>query len=92
MTASVLVIDVILRFSEVWFYGWRVWRPTVGRVVVRGRVAPLLSLAAGFHPDMSGRENILINATILGYGRRVVEERTPEAIAFSEIGDFIDQL
>jgi ABC-2 type transport system ATP-binding protein/lipopolysaccharide transport system ATP-binding protein len=68
----------------------RVLRPTLGRIVVRGRVAPLLELGAGFHPDMSGRENIRINATILGYGRKRIAERTDDVIEFSELRDQIE--
>ena len=68
----------------------RVLRPTEGRVVVRGRLAPLLELGAGFHPDLTGRENILMNATILGFPRKLVSSRIGEVGEFTELTDFLD--
>ncbi|HOD04514.1 MAG TPA: ATP-binding cassette domain-containing protein, partial [Anaerolineaceae bacterium] len=53
----------------------RVLRPTSGRVWVNGRVAPLLELGAGFHPELSGRENIYLNGAMLGYSRREMTEK-----------------
>jgi ABC-type polysaccharide/polyol phosphate transport system ATPase subunit len=64
--------------------------PTEGRVTVRGRVAPLISVGVGFHPELTGRENVYVNATILGLTRQEVDARFDEIVAFSEIGDFID--
>ena len=55
-----------------------------------GRVSSLIELGAGFHPDFSGRENIFINAAIFGLGRKEIEERLDDIIAFSELEDFID--
>lgn len=68
----------------------RVLTPTAGRVVVRGQVAPLLELGAGFHFDLTGRENVFLNAALFGYSRRVVQEHLGEVIAFSELEEFID--
>ncbi len=68
----------------------RVMRPTRGRVWVKGRIAPLLELGAGFHPELSGRENIFLNGTLLGYSRAEVEKLFDGIVEFSEIGDFID--
>jgi homopolymeric O-antigen transport system ATP-binding protein len=68
----------------------RVLRPTRGRVRVRGHVAPLLELGAGFHPELTGRENIFLNAALLGHPRREIENRFNEIIEFAEIGEFID--
>ncbi|HNR45843.1 MAG TPA: ABC transporter ATP-binding protein [Anaerolineaceae bacterium] len=68
----------------------RVLRPTSGRVWVNGRVAPLLELGAGFHPELSGRENIYLNGAMLGYSRREMTEKYQRIVEFSEIGDFID--
>lgn len=64
--------------------------PTEGRVFRRGRMAALLELGAGFHPDLSGRENVFLNAAILGLSREETEERFDEIVAFSGIADFID--
>jgi len=60
-----------------------------GEVEVRGHVSPLLELGAGFHPDLSGRENIILNGVLLGMTRRQVMARVEEIIAFSELGEFI---
>jgi len=68
----------------------RVLMPTEGRVRLRGRVSPLLELGAGFHPELTGRENVLLNGTLLGHSRREVESRLMEIIEFSEIDAFID--
>lgn len=65
--------------------------PTSGEVRVSGRVAALLELGAGFEPDFTGRENILLNGTILGLTTRELKERADEIIAFSELGPFIDR-
>lgn len=64
--------------------------PTSGEVLRRGRLAALLELGAGFHPDLSGRDNVFLNAAILGLTREQTEERFDSIVAFSEIGDFID--
>ncbi|MBZ6370794.1 ABC transporter ATP-binding protein [Microbacterium aurum] len=64
--------------------------PTAGNVLRRGRLAALLELGAGFHPDLSGRDNVYLNAAILGLSREETEERFDSIVAFSEIGDFID--
>jgi lipopolysaccharide transport system ATP-binding protein len=68
----------------------RVTVPTEGRVVGFGRVVPLLALGAGFQPDMSGRENIFMNAALYGMPAADVEHCLPEIIEFAGIGDFID--
>src|SRR3954469_10390820 len=68
----------------------RVTVPTEGRVVGFGRVVPLLALGAGFQPDMSGRENIFMNAALYGMAATDVEQCLPEIIEFAGIGDFID--
>lgn len=64
--------------------------PTSGNIIMRGRVACLIELGAGFHPDMSGRENIYINASIFGLTKKEIDERIDDIIAFSELKDFID--
>ena len=68
----------------------RVLIPTEGRVRIRGVVSPLLELGAGFHPELTGRENIFLNGTLLGHSRREIESRLPDIIEFAELGAFID--
>jgi ABC-type polysaccharide/polyol phosphate transport system ATPase subunit len=68
----------------------RVLIPSEGRVRIRGRVSPLLELGAGFHPELTGRENIFLNGTLLGHSRRELQSRLPEIMDFAELGDFID--
>lgn len=64
--------------------------PDTGTVELRGRVSSLLELGAGFHPDMSGRENIYINASIFGLSKKEIDRRIHDIIEFSELGDYID--
>jgi ABC-type polysaccharide/polyol phosphate transport system ATPase subunit len=68
----------------------RVLIPTNGRVWIRGRVSPLLELGAGFHPELTGRENVFLNATLLGHPMRDVESHMDGIVDFAEIGDFIE--
>lgn len=63
--------------------------PDEGQVVVSGRVAALLELGSGFHPDLTGAENVRLNAALLGFSRRRAREKFDEIVAFSEIGEFI---
>jgi ABC-type polysaccharide/polyol phosphate transport system ATPase subunit len=65
--------------------------PTAGQVEVRGRVAALLELGAGFNPEFSGRENVYLNAAILGLSTREIDQRFASIQEFAEIGDFINQ-
>jgi len=65
-------------------------RPTRGTIDVRGRVSALLELGAGFHPDFTGRENVYLNASLLGLSRKDTERVLPEIVAFAELGDFFD--
>ena len=67
-----------------------VYRPTAGKVEVTGSLAPLIELGAGFHHDLTGRENILLNGLLMGYSKRQMLEREERIIEFAEIGDFID--
>lgn len=65
--------------------------PSAGEIQVQGRVAALLELGAGFSPDFTGRENVYLNATVLGLTRREVDERFDDIAAFADIGEFIEQ-
>jgi ABC-type polysaccharide/polyol phosphate transport system ATPase subunit len=65
-------------------------RPTSGSVKVNGRVSALIELGAGFHPEISGRENVFINGMMLGLSRREIARRFDEMVAFAELEDFID--
>lgn len=67
-----------------------VYRQTEGSVIADGRVSALLELGAGFHGDLTGRENVYLNASILGLSRKQIDEKIDEIIEFSGIGDFID--
>jgi ABC-type polysaccharide/polyol phosphate transport system ATPase subunit len=67
-----------------------VYRPSAGTVEVHGSLAPLIELGAGFHHELTGRENILLNGLLMGYSKREVLERQQGIIDFAEIGDFID--
>ncbi len=68
----------------------RVLRPTSGRVRVRGSVASLIEVAAGFHPELSGRENVFLNGTLLGRSTSDIRRRFDDIVDFAEIGQFID--
>ena len=68
----------------------RVFRPTAGRVVVTGKVAPLLEFGAGFHPELTGRENIYLNGALMGFSRQEMEEKFKGIVDFAELWDFID--
>src|SRR5947207_954314 len=65
-------------------------RPSEGRVLTRGRIAALLELGAGFHPELTGRENVYLNASILGLSRRDTDAVFDDIVAFAELEDFID--
>jgi ABC-type polysaccharide/polyol phosphate transport system ATPase subunit len=65
--------------------------PNEGRIAVRGRVAPLLELGSGFHPDLTGRENVYLNASLLGLSRRRTDECFKQMVEFSGIREFIDE-
>jgi ABC-2 type transport system ATP-binding protein len=67
-----------------------VLRPNDGSVFTRGRVAGLIEVGAGFHPDLSGRDNVYLNAAILGMTKSEIDQRFDEIVAFSEIEEFID--
>lgn len=66
-------------------------QPTTGDIETHGRISALLELGAGFNPEFTGRQNIYINASILGLSKKEIENRFPEIVAFADIGDFIEQ-
>ncbi|HEV7396639.1 MAG TPA: ABC transporter ATP-binding protein [Pyrinomonadaceae bacterium] len=68
----------------------RITIPTTGRTEVHGRIGSLLEVGTGFHPDLTGRENIYLNGTILGIKRSAIKRRFDEIVAFSELEKFID--
>ena len=68
----------------------RITEPTEGRVRIRGRVASLLEVGTGFHPELTGRENIFLNGTILGMTRREIQRKFDEIVSFAEIEKFLD--
>src|SRR5579862_3289857 len=68
----------------------RIMKPTKGHMVVNGRLSALIEVAAGFHPDLTGRENIFLNGTILGMTKREISSKLDQIIAFSGIEEFID--
>lgn len=68
----------------------RVYESSEGIILVNGRIAPLLEIGAGFHPEFTGRENIYLNGSILGYSRQQLKKIEPEVIAFAELQEFID--
>lgn len=67
-----------------------IFPPDKGRITINGRIGALIAVGAGFHPHMSGRENIFLNATILGMTKDYIKHKLDEIIDFAEIGDFID--
>jgi ABC-type polysaccharide/polyol phosphate transport system ATPase subunit len=68
----------------------RIYKPTEGRIAIQGRIATLLELGAGFHPEFTGIENIFLNGVILGLPRDQIEARLPSIIEFADIEEFID--
>ena len=67
-----------------------IYWPDAGRIAVAGRVGALIEVGAGFHPMLSGRENIYVNGAILGMSKKEIEEKFDEIVAFADIGDFLD--
>jgi lipopolysaccharide transport system ATP-binding protein len=68
----------------------RIMKPTKGRIVVNGRLSALIEVSAGFHGDLTGRENIFLNGTILGMSRKEIQSKLDQIVAFSGIEEFID--
>lgn len=68
----------------------RITSPTTGEIILRGRVASLLEVGSGFHPELTGRENIYLNGSILGMNKKEIDLKFDEIVAFSEVGNFID--
>ncbi len=68
----------------------RIVAPTYGRITIEGRVASLLEVGTGFHPELSGRENIFLNGSILGMSRKEIKSKFDEIVAFSEVERFLD--
>ncbi len=67
-----------------------VYKPTTGKVIRNGHIAPMIELGAGFDPNYTGRENIFLYGSVLGFSREFLESKYEEILEFSELGDFID--
>ena len=67
----------------------KITKPTSGQIKVNGKLSALIELGAGFHPDLTGRENIYLNGTILGLRKREVDRRFDEIVSFSELDRFL---
>jgi len=67
-----------------------IYKPTEGKAVSAGRIAPMLELGSGFDPELPGRDNIFLNGAILGFSEEFLKSRYDEIVAFSELGDFIN--
>ena len=68
----------------------RITEPTTGRISIKGRVASLLEVGTGFHPELTGRENIYLNGAILGMGKEEIKRKFDEIVAFAEVEKFLD--
>ena len=68
----------------------RITEPTKGRIRLRGRVASLLEVGTGFHPELTGRENIFLNGAVLGMARAEIKKKFDEIVAFAEVEKFLD--
>src|SRR4029079_2376823 len=68
----------------------RITEPTSGRIKIRGRVSSLLEVGTGFHPELTGRENIFLNGAILGMSKAEIRQKFDEIVAFSEVEQFLD--
>lgn len=68
-----------------------IYPPTAGRVVTHGRLIPMISLGVGFHPELTGTENVYLNASLFGYKNTEIRRRLDCILAFSELGEFIDE-
>ena len=68
----------------------RITEPTSGKVSIKGRVASLLEVGTGFHPELTGRENIFLNGAILGMSKAEIKKRFDEIVAFAEVEKFLD--
>ncbi|MCK4325438.1 ABC transporter ATP-binding protein, partial [bacterium] len=67
-----------------------IFMPDKGKIIIKGRVGALIEVGAGFHPMLTGRENIYINGTILGMSKREIDKKFDDIVNFADIGDFID--
>lgn len=67
-----------------------VYQPTSGSITVTGTIAPLIELGAGFHPELTGRENVILNGLLLGFSKREMRDREESILEFADIGAFID--
>src|SRR5205807_793858 len=68
----------------------QITEPTTGEIAIAGRVASLLEVGTGFHPELTGRENIYLNGAVLGMARREIQRKFDEIVAFAEVERFID--
>ena len=84
---SVVMVQVRAHYSKILS---KITAPTEGRIKIKGRVGSLLEVGTGFHPELTGRENIYLNGTILGMSHSEVTSKLEEIVEFAEMGKFID--
>src|SRR3990167_4522442 len=68
----------------------RVYQPSKGKIFVKGKVAPLIEVGAGFHPELTGRENVFLNGAVMGYSKKEMKKKLDRIVDFAEVHEFLD--